>query len=47
VWSASDEPAFERRLRRAGLSVRRERVRRRNRTGRPRHTIYLVRDGRR
>ncbi len=46
LWSAGDEPVFERRLRRAGLRFRRQRVKARNRTGRPRHTIYLVRNGR-
>lgn len=43
LWSATVEPAFERKLRRAGLRVRRERVRARGRAGGPRHTIYLAR----
>lgn len=43
VWSAADEPAFERRLRRAGFKIRRERIPARGRGGGPRHTIYLAR----
>ncbi len=43
LWSAGDEPVFERRMQRAGLRFDRRRVKARNRTGRPRHTIYLVR----
>ncbi|MEM7356725.1 MAG: hypothetical protein AAF657_38270 [Acidobacteriota bacterium] len=41
VWSAADEPAFERRMRRAGFKVSRERIPARGRGGGPRHTIYL------
>ncbi len=42
LWSADVEPAFERRLRRAGLASRRERVPARGPGGGPRHTIYLA-----
>ena len=43
LWSAGDEPAFERGLGRAGFRVRRVRVPARGRGGGPRHTIYLAR----
>ncbi len=42
LWSAGDEPAFERGLKRAGFSVNRVRVPARGRGGGPRHTIYLA-----
>ena len=42
LWSAADEPAYERTLRRAGLQVRRERIPARGPGGGPRHTIYLA-----
>ncbi len=43
LWSAGDEPVFERALKRAAFSVRRVRVPARGRGGGPRHTIYLAR----
>ena len=43
LWSAGDEPGFERALKRAGFAVRRVRVPARGRGGGPRHTIYLAR----
>ena len=43
LWSAGDEPAFERALKRGGFSVRRRRVPARGAGGGPRHTIYLAR----
>ena len=43
LWSAGDEPAFERALKRAGFLVRRVRVPARGPGGGPRHTIYLAR----
>ncbi len=43
LWSAGDEPAFERGLKRAGFGVRRVRVPARGVGGGPRHTIYLAR----
>ncbi len=43
LWSAGDEPAFERALGRGGFRVRRVRVPARGRGGGPRHTIYLAR----
>ena len=42
VWSATSEPAFEKRLHRAGLWVARHTVRARGKAGGPRHTIYLA-----
>ncbi len=42
LWSAGDEPAFERGLKRAGFRVRRVRVPARGRGGGPRHTIYVA-----
>ena len=42
VWSARDDPQFERRLRAAGFSVRRERVGSRPRGGGSRHTILVA-----
>jgi spermidine synthase len=42
VWSARDDPQFERRLRAAGFSVQRERVRSRSRGGGSRHTILVA-----
>ncbi len=45
LWSAGDEPAFERGLKRAGFRVRRVRVPARGRGGGPRHTIYIARKG--
>ncbi len=47
LWSAGDEPAFERGLRRAGFRVRRVRVPARGRAGGPRHTIYVATKGKR
>ena len=41
VWSAAEDQAFERRLRAAGLTVARERVRGRGNKG-PRHTIVVA-----
>ena len=46
VWSAGDEPVFERALKRAGLRMRRVRVPARGPGGGPRHTIYLATKGR-
>lgn len=43
LWSADLDPAFERRLQRAGMETRRERPRARGRAGGPRHAIYLAR----
>lgn len=43
VWSADPDPAFEKRLRRAGLRVERQTVRARGAAGGPRHTLYLAR----
>ena len=43
VWSSDDAPNFERRLRRVGLAVRRERVPAKGEAGGPPHTIYLAR----
>ena len=43
VWSAGDEPAYERALVRGGFQVRRVRVPARGPGGGPRHTIYLAR----
>ncbi len=45
VWSAGDEPAFERGLARGGFRVRRVRVPARGPGGGPRHTIYLATKG--
>ena len=42
VWSARDDPRFERRLRAAGFSVRRERIRSRLSRGGSRHTILIA-----
>jgi spermidine synthase len=42
IWSARDERPFERRLRAAGFSVRRERVRSRLKEGGSRHTILVA-----
>jgi spermidine synthase len=42
VWSARDDPRFERRLRTAGFSVRRERIRSRLSRGGSRHTILIA-----
>lgn len=42
LWSAGDEPAFERGLKKAGFRVRRVRVPARGAGGGPRHTIYLA-----
>lgn len=42
VWSARDDPQFERRLRTAGFSVQRERVRSRLSGGASRHTILVA-----
>ncbi len=47
LWSAGDEPAFERGLKRAGFQVRRVRVPARGPGGGPRHTIYLATKGQR
>ncbi len=47
LWSAGDEPAFERGLKRAGFRVRRVRVPARGRGGGPRHTIYMARKAKR
>lgn len=44
VWSARDERRFERLLRAAGFSVRRERVSRRLKKGGSRHTILVAHD---
>lgn len=43
VWSSDDAPNFERRLRDAGLEVRREPVPACGKDGGPDHTIYLAR----
>ena len=43
VWSANDDPAFERRLRAKGLSVRREHVRGGPAGSGPRHTVIVAR----
>jgi spermidine synthase len=45
VWSARDERSFERRLRAAGFSVQRERVRSRLKDSGSRHTILLAHNG--
>lgn len=45
LWSAGDEPAFERELKRGGFLMRRVRVPARGRGGGPRHTIYLAHKG--
>lgn len=45
VWSATDDRAFARRLRAAGLTVARARVRRRLKQGGGRHTILLAQNG--
>ncbi len=45
VWSAGDEPVFERGLKKAGFQMRRVRVPARGRGGGPRHTIYLATKG--
>jgi spermidine synthase len=42
VWSARDDPRFERRLRTAGFNVRRERIRSRLSRGGSRHTILIA-----
>jgi hypothetical protein len=42
LWSAGDDPQFERRLRAAGFSVQRERVRSRRSGGGARHTIFVA-----
>jgi spermidine synthase len=42
VWSARDDPQFVRRLRTAGFSVQRERVRSRQSGGGARHTIFVA-----
>jgi hypothetical protein len=42
VWSAGEDPAYERRLRAAGFTVRRAHVRAHNNKG-PRYTIYFAR----
>lgn len=42
VWSARDDPQFERRLRTVGFSVQRERVRSRLSRGGSRHTILIA-----
>ena len=44
LWSAGEEPAFERQLRKVGLEVRRQTVHARRQGGGPRHAIYLVRE---
>jgi len=41
VWSAAEDPAFERRLRQAAFEVKREGVRGRLAKGAPRHSIFL------
>jgi len=41
VWSAYEDPEFERRMRKAGFRVRVERVRARLSAGGPRHVIFL------
>jgi spermidine synthase len=45
LWSASDDPGFERRLRAAGARVQREQVRGRASNRGPRHTILLAHHG--
>ena len=45
VWSAGPDPAFVRRLRRAGFEVEEVRIRARGPRGGPRHTIWLAKRG--
>jgi spermidine synthase len=42
VWSARDDPQFERRLRISGFSVQRDRVRSRPSGGGARHTVFVA-----
>jgi len=42
VWSATDDRPFERRLRAAGFTIERKRVRGRLEKGGPRHTILIA-----